>query len=159
MVKISELKNSQLMKQVAKYEKILKQLLKEKKGRLAKDPGQEDLMNAKELAAWKASQESDQFEDEYEDEYEEEEVEIEAAPAAAAPTPAPAKGAEGEDGPKVEIEDSALQLNLGDEELAEMQAESEKKEEVEEEDEEVRVTQLLKLSKEDLAELQKAKKK
>ncbi len=121
MVKIPDLTNKQLVSQLEKYGKIMRQLVAERDKRAAAKDS-DDLYTKAELAERQAARE--------------------------AATPAASDGS----GDNL--------LSFDEDELSAMEDKAqEAKAKSEEDDEEVRVTQLLQLSKEDLAALQANKKK
>lgn len=150
MVKIKDLSNPQIVQQLKKYQKIIDELVKERSKRIDDGQPKKELFTTQELSR----------------------IQEEAAPVAkAAPAPAPVKKAapapveeaaeEPTATPAQEVgDDGAFQVSFDDGELDEFKENMAKEKEKEEEnDEQIRVTQLLTLSKEDLAELQANKKK
>ncbi len=139
MVKVSEITNIQLLKQIQKYNKILEQLHKERDKRRARgEPGAE-LFTPQELAQMRAK--------------------------SSAPKAKPQISGHGQesnsndDFSSPELSVSDVQLEIDVEEIERLRNEEEKaKESTDEDTEEVRVTQLLQLSKDQIAELKKAKK-
>ena len=131
MVKISELNNRQLLKQIEKYNKIVDQLYNEREKRLDKGAKKDELLTVKEKKEI--------------DKQRQEQQKSPSSPKEFDPTQ---PGSE---------TDSPYQLDFDQEELDSFQQKTKDVKEKEGE-EEVRVTQLLKLSKEDMAELQKGKK-
>jgi hypothetical protein len=141
MVKIPDLSNKQLLSQLEKYEKIMDQLVKERDKRVAANPT-DDLYTKKELIDREVAKKM---------------AAQQAQMAAAAPAAAQAAAAAPAEAPKGK-EDNFLSFD--EDELSAIEAATEEdKAKDPEEDEEVRVTQLLQLSKEDLAALQANKKK
>lgn len=139
MVKISEIGNKQLLKQILKYRKILDQLLKERENRRAKGAPAAELYTPQEIAKAKGGS---------------------SAPKPA-PKPAPVPKQEPTleaTGPELSAE--SFQLEIDVDEIERLREEEEKAKAAKGEDEEeVRVTQLLQLSKDQIAELKKAAKK
>lgn len=142
MVKVSEIDNKQLLKQILKYRKILDQLMKEREARRAKGAPVAELYTPQELAAKKS--------------------------ASSAPKPAPSKSAapaKSAGTASIEITQSELsasdfQLEIDVDEIERLRAEEEAEKAAKGGDEEeVRVTQLLQLTKDQIAELKKAAKK
>ena len=141
MVKVSEITNIQLLKQIQKYNKILEQLHKERDKRRARgEPGAE-LYTPQELAQMRAK--------------------------SSAPKPKPQAHSSGhskdsksdDDFTAPELSMSDVQLEIDVEEIERLKSEEAKAKEASGDDtEEVRVTQLLQLSKDQIAELKKAKK-
>lgn len=144
MVKISEIDNKQLLKQILKYRKILDQLLKERDNRKARGAPVKELFTPQEL-----SQNT-------------------AAPASGNRIPHPSKAAsqahshQSSGTGTMEISSpnlsaSDVQLEIDVEEIERLKAEEDRaRAERGDDEEEVRVTQLLQLSKDQLAELKKS---
>ena len=142
MVKIKDLSNPQIVSQLKKYQKIIDELIKERAKRLEGGQPAKELYTPKELSA------------------------LQKTPA---PKPAPAPKVKAEPVEEVveepsavqaEGDEGAFQVSFDDGELDEFKENMAKEKQKEEEDEEqIRVTQLLTLSKDDLAELQANKKK
>lgn len=125
MVKVSELGNQQLLKQILKYRKILDALIKEREARLAKGHPGTELLTAEEIAQRRAIA-----------------------------TPAAQEKSANESSDAAEN----FQLEIDVEEIERIRSEEERRKAAkEDEEEEVRVTQLLKLSKDQIAELKKKK--
>ncbi len=143
MVKVSEITNIQLQKQIQKYKKILDQLVKEREKRRSRgEPGQE-LYTGEEIAEMKA--------------------------ASSAPRPNPRSNSRGasrngssdesmSDYSAPELSMSDVQLEIDVDEIERLKKEEEVARLESGDVEEVRVTQLLQLSKEQIAELKKSKK-
>ncbi len=132
MVKVSELGNQQLLKQILKYRKILDVLLKERESRLARGHPGAELYSAQELAEIRAI--------------------------SSAPKPVPQEAAPESSAPKSAPE--TFQLEIDVEEIERMRSEEEQRKAAKDDgEEEVRVTQLIKLSKGQLDELRKESKK
>lgn len=137
MVKISEIGNKQLLKQILKYRKILDQLLKERENRRAKGAPAEELYTANEIAKSKTGS---------------------SAPKSLAKPAKQDEVTQEITGPELSVE--SFQLEIDVDEIERMRAEEEQAKAAKGEDEEeVRVTQLLQLSKDQIAELKKAAKK
>jgi hypothetical protein len=135
MVKVSELANGQLLKQIQKYRKILDVLIKEREQRLAKGHPGVELFSNEELAKMRAH--------------------------SSAPKEVASGQESADDSTSPEITASqSFQLEIDVEEIEKIREEQERARQAkDEEEEEVRVTQLIKLSKEQLAELKKSSKK
>lgn len=141
MVKVSEITNIQLLKQIQKYSKILEQLHKERDKRRARgEPGAE-LYSPQELAKMRAKSSAPKSNPQ-------------------AQSSGRSKESKSEDdfsAPELSISDVQLEIDV--EEIERLRNEEAKaKSSSDEDSEEVRVTQLLQLSKDQIAELKKAKK-
>lgn len=135
MVKISEISNKQLLMQIIKYKKIMDQLLKERENRRARGAPGAELFTPQELSKMQAI--------------------------SSAPKSKPAKEREATaDISSPDLTGESFQLEIDVDEINRLRAEEEKAKAAKGEDEEeVRVTQLLQLSKDQIAELKKAAKK
>lgn len=136
MVKVSEITNQQLLKQILKYRKILDQLLKERDSRKARGAPSAELFTKEELGG--------------------------ASDASSARERAKAKISGHKKDETLEISSpnltaSDVQLEIDVDEIERLKAEEDRaRAERGEDEEEVRVTQLLQLSKDQIAELKKA---
>ena len=134
MVKISEIGNKQLLKQILKYKKILDQLMKERESRRAKGAPGAELYTPNELAKMR---------------------QVSSAPKSKPAAPEPTQ-----ESTAPELSAASFQLEIDVDEIERLKDEEEKAKAAKGEDEEeVRVTQLLQLSKDQIAELKKAAKK
>lgn len=144
MAKITELNDAQLIKQLEKYQAIVDEITRERNKRVKANNSWKGLMTAKEILEAKKKK---------------------AASSAPKPTPtpkpapAPAPAAAQPSRPvsqEAADDKEQFQVSFDDEEIDAMNRVVEQEQAAdEEEDEEVRVTQLLSLSKDQLAELQK----
>lgn len=147
MVKVSEITNIQLQKQIQKYKKILDQLVKEREKRRARgEPGKE-LYTPQEIAELKAASSAPK-------------QQPKPQPKPLEKAPAKDKSESTQDdytAPELSMADVQLEIDVDEIERLKTEEESAKAQTGDEE-EEVRVTQLLQLSKDQIAELKKAKK-
>lgn len=141
MVKVSEITNIQLLKQIQKYNKILEQLHKERDKRRARgEPGAE-LFSPQELAQMRAKSSAPKSKPQAQSSGHQQEAKSK------------------DDFSSPELSASDVQLEIDVEEIERLRSEEEKAKKSSDEDtEEVRVTQLLQLSKDQIAELKKSKK-
>ncbi len=147
MVKVSEITNIQLQKQIQKYKKILDQLVKEREKRRARgEPGKE-LYTPQEIAEIRGASSAPK-------------QQAKPQPKPVEKVPAKDKSESTQDdysAPELSMADVQLEIDVDEIERLKTEEESAKAQTGEEE-EEVRVTQLLQLSKDQIAELKKAKK-